>query len=229
MRSWGWALQYGVAIFLAVLAGAVLGSNPLFKGTALGGGLTASHVVQFLGYGGALLVLWFLACRAAMEIPEDAKGLSFLRRLVVPLATLIVLSAGYKVLLLLLTPFLKKTAITVYNWIFVLGIIGAVFWLILRSYRTSVLLVDTLAPLGPAGQPAAPSAPGSCLLCGAPVVPAMKSCSRCGQRLDSATCRNCGAPLVLGQKFCGDCGTSVGRVEESWRRIESDETKLREA
>ena len=161
MKSWGWALQYGAAIVLAVLAGAILGSTPLFKGAPLGRGLTASHVVQFLGYGGAILMLWLLACRTAIELPEDAGGLSFLRRLVVPLVTLVVLSACYKVLLLLLTPFLNRTAMTGYNWLFVLGIIGAAFWLILRIYRGSALLVDAQVALGPAGHSAAPSKLGN--------------------------------------------------------------------
>jgi len=49
MQRWGWAVQYGIAIFLALLLGAVLGSIPLFKATTLGAmGLTASSVVQFL-------------------------------------------------------------------------------------------------------------------------------------------------------------------------------------
>jgi len=105
MRAWGWAVQYGTALFLALVLGALLGSIPLFKETIPGTGrLTASDIVQFLGYGTALLMLWMGARRAATQIPEDGRGLSFLGRIVVPLTTLIVVSVGYKVLLVLVRP-----------------------------------------------------------------------------------------------------------------------------
>jgi len=85
MRAWGWAVQYGTALFLALVLGALLGSIPLFKETIPGTGrLTASDIVQFLGYGTALLMLWMGARRAATQIPEDGRGLSFLGRIVVP-------------------------------------------------------------------------------------------------------------------------------------------------
>jgi len=112
MRTWDWIAQYMVAILLALLLGAILGNLSLFQETALGDTkLNAARVVQFMGYGGALLLLWLLGQRAAMQLPEDKKGLSFLRHVIAPLTTLIVISAGYKVLLLLAGPFLDKRVI----------------------------------------------------------------------------------------------------------------------
>src|SRR3990172_6391266 len=200
MRAWGWAVQYGTALFLALVLGALLGSIPLFKETIPGTGrLTASDIVQFLGYGTALLMLWMGARRAATQIPEDGRGLSFLGRIVVPLTTLIVVSVGYKVLLVLVGPFLDQAGTSIYNWVFVLGIIGAALWLILAAYRSSLPLMEALPGVGRARQAAPPEASPACPQCGATVAAGIKFCGQCGQSLASALCRQCRQPLPPGQ------------------------------
>src|SRR5206468_5739137 len=126
----------------ALLLGTILGSIPLFKETSLGNTkLTASGIVQFMGYGSGLLLLWLLGQRAATELPKEGKGLSFLRQVIIPLVTFIVVSAGYKVLWLLVGPFLGPTGKTIYNWIFVVGIVGAASWLAVVWFHHSPLLV----------------------------------------------------------------------------------------
>jgi len=172
-------------MLLALLLGAILGSLPLFKEAVLGNTkLTASHVVQFMGYGGALLVFWLLGRRAAMELPEDGNGLSFLRHVITPLTTLIVLSAGYQVLLLLAGPFLEKTGKTIYNWIFVIGIVAAALCLTLAWFRHSAPVMESLQALGRVGQSGKPQS--------------------------SLPCPKCHSPVPRGMKFCGHCGTSMG-------------------
>jgi len=211
MRPWGWVVQYGIAIVFALLLGAILGSILLFKETTLGAtGLTASDVVQFLGYGSALFLLWLLARQAAIQIPEDGKGLSFLRHVVIPLATLIVVSAGYSVLRLVVSPFLDETSMTIYNWVFVLGIIGTALWLVLTGFQYSAPLIEAFATLGRTRQSGSPETSLSCPQCSEPVTTSMKFCSHCGQSLASLFCRNCNTPLTPGQRFCGKCGTAVG-------------------
>ena len=212
MRTWAWAVQYGMAIVLALLLGAILGSIRLFKEAGLGTtGLNASNVVQFLGYSSALLLLWLLARGATMQIPEERKGLSFVCHTLVPLVTLVVVSAGYNVLLLLVGPFLGETGMTIYNWIFVLGIIGSALWLGVAGYHSSTLLVEAFEALRPAGQPAPPRISFLCPQCGATATAGMKFCGQCGQGLASAFCRQCRQPLTPGQKFCGSCGSAVGQ------------------
>src|SRR3990172_1543399 len=211
MKKWGWVVQYVIAIFLALLLGAILSSIQLFKETSLGiRRLTASDVVQFLGYGSALVLLWLLATRAASQLPEDRKGLSFLRQIVVPLAALIVVSVGYGVVWLLLGPFLDESGTTIYNWVFVLGIVGTALWLALASYRSSALLIEVFAELGKAGQAGFTQSSIPCPQCKAAVTGGMKFCSQCGQTLAAVICRNCGKPIVAGQRFCGGCGAAAG-------------------
>lgn len=206
-----WAGRYLIAMVLALLLGAVLGSIPLFRETGIGStGLTASNVVRFLGYGSAILFLWLLGRTAATQIPEDGKGLSFARQVVEPLVTLIVVIVGHGVLLLLVGPFLGETGRTVYNWIFVLGSVGAALWLVLAGYRGSALLIEEVGAVRRPRAPTPPGTPSTCPQCGATLRPSMKFCNQCGQSLATPRCRQCGYPLAPGEKFCGACGHAAG-------------------
>jgi hypothetical protein len=130
-------------MLLALLLGAILGSVPLFRESVMvGTKLRASHLAQFLGYGGALMFLWLLTHRAAQQIPSTGERMAFLHHIITPLVTLIVLSAGYPVLLILLDPFLAKPVRTIYNWIFVSGIVSVAVWLTIVLFRNSSFLVD---------------------------------------------------------------------------------------
>lgn len=211
MKAWAWAGQYIIAMALALMLAAILGSIQLFAKTNIGAtGVTASNAVRFLGYGGALLLLWLLAHTAAMQIPEDGKGRSFVRHVIEPLATLIVVIVGYKVLLLLIGPFLGKTGTAVYNRVVVFGIVAAAVWLVWAGYRSSASLMEAIAALRPprSSTPLTPRA--ACPQCGATASAGMKFCSQCGRSLASVFCGQCGHALTPGQKFCGSCGKVVG-------------------
>lgn len=184
MRSWGWVGQYAIAILLALLLGAALGSMPLFKETVLvTKKLKASDVAEFMGYGGALLLFWLLARRAATQVPTDPNGVSFLRYVIPPLATLMVVSASYSVLLVVGGPFLTKTGKTIYNWVFIVGIITAAVWLILAWLRHAAPAMESLETLGEVGRNPQPSTTLSCPHCQAPVVGHTTFCGRCGVRV----------------------------------------------
>ncbi|HTL92674.1 MAG TPA: hypothetical protein VL176_10015, partial [Steroidobacteraceae bacterium] len=110
MRSWTWIARYALVLLAALLLGAELAELSVFKQTTLGTPkLTASAAARFLGYSGALIVFWILGRRAALQL-RNAGGCAHLGYLVLPLTTLIVLSAGYDVVLAILRPFLSATA-----------------------------------------------------------------------------------------------------------------------
>jgi len=210
MKTWTWAVQYGIAILLAIVLGAILGSISLFEETILGAtGLAASDVVKFLGYGSALLLLWLFGRQATTRLPENVKVFSFCRHIIVPMVTLIVVVAAYKVVLLITDAFCGNTAITIYNWVFVLGIIGSALWLAIECYRNSSLLIEAFAGLKGAGQPTVSKTSSTCPQCGTTVSVGMKFCSHCGHSLAGVVCQNCGQPLSAGQKFCAACGKAT--------------------
>ncbi|MFO0706278.1 MAG: hypothetical protein U0412_05445 [Nitrospira sp.] len=145
MNARVWMMQYGVAIGLSCFFGLVLGQVPFFRETAVGK-LAASDLVQFLGYGSALVLGWVGARQLNGELPEDWKRLTPYRALIVPLATLVCCLLSYGVLSLLCGPFLTKLTKPFYNWAFILGIVGTVSWLIYTWVFICAPLVVEAAP-----------------------------------------------------------------------------------
>lgn len=130
MKARTWMMEYGVAIILTVLFAVVLGQIPLFRETAVGK-LHASDLVQFIGYGGAMVVAWLGARQLSADPPDDWKWLMPYRALILPVATLTMVAISYGVLLYVCEPFMSKSGKTIYNWFFIAGIVAASVWLIL--------------------------------------------------------------------------------------------------
>jgi len=143
MKKWGWLVQYGVTIALALGLGFLLSQVPLFHETILGSAkLRASQGVQFLSYSGALFVLWRFGQRLAAELPALCPKMGFLCPVIMPLTTLIVVTASHPVCGQVLIPFLGKTGKGVYNWLFVIGIVSAALWLVLSWFMKSAPLLQ---------------------------------------------------------------------------------------
>ncbi len=129
MTTRQWMMQYGVAVLLAVIMGLILGHIPLFKEAAVGK-LRASNLVQFLAYGGAVAMIWLCGRRISHQWPGEWKRFAPVRALLLPVLTLFAVAAGYGVLSFLVDPFLGKPGKSVYNWVFVIGLVGASAWVI---------------------------------------------------------------------------------------------------
>jgi len=143
-ERWVWLLRYVVVIVLALVLAAALGEMELFKATKLGKtGLNAARLVQFLSYGGALAVLWFMAQRTAALLPSGDQRWNVLKSILLPLATLIVVASGQAVLLLVLGPLMSKVWQQAYNWVAIGAIIAAAVWLVAALFTGSA----SLAPL----------------------------------------------------------------------------------
>jgi hypothetical protein len=179
-RDWAWMSRYILVIVIALVLGGVIGELVLFKQTTLGTPkLTASAIAQFMGYGGALLLLWLLGQRAAGRFRSDGGKAAFLSYIIVPLVTLIVVAGAYTVLLAILKPFLDAGLRNTYNWVFVLGITASALWLAIALFQHSEPLVDLFRSEGPDRSDA-----------------------------EAQKCRSCGAPMLAGANFCHVCGTS---------------------
>lgn len=140
-ERWTWLVRYAVVIVLALILAAALGEMDLFKTTKLGrSGLNAARLAQFLGYGGALVVFWLMAQRAAALIPSGDERWKVAKSIVVPLATLLAVTAGQAVLLLVLGPLMSRTWQQAYNWAAVVAIIAAAAWLAAALFTGSASL-----------------------------------------------------------------------------------------
>jgi hypothetical protein len=135
MRAWYWVVNYVVALVLAVLLAGILGDAPLFKSTMLGDtSLNASRLVQFIGYGASLLLFWLLGLRVAAQIPDAPLLPAVIRRLMIPMVTLVTFSGLYNILLLLGDPFLTKSARQLYDWTFVILIMISAAWVTMAGF-----------------------------------------------------------------------------------------------
>ena len=78
-----------------------------------------------------MVIAWIGARQLSAEPPDDWKWLMPYRALVLPVVTLAMVAIAYGVLLYVCDPFMSKSGKTVYNWLFVIGIVAASVWLIL--------------------------------------------------------------------------------------------------
>lgn len=143
-ERWTWVIRYAVVIVAALILGAAFGEMAVFKSTRFGKtGLKAAHLVQFLSYTSALVVLWLAARRAAAMLPSEDPRWNVLKSTLLPVTTLIVISAGQAVLLLVLGPLMNKLWHQIYSWVSVTAIILSAAWLLAAVLTGSA----SLAPL----------------------------------------------------------------------------------
>lgn len=130
-ERWSWVIRYAVVIAAALILAGVFGDMALFKSTRFGKtGLNAARLVQFLGYGGGLFVLWLLARRVADLIPGHDARWNVLKSTLLPLTTLVVIAVAQKVMLLILGPLMTRAGHQIYSWVFISAIILSAVWLL---------------------------------------------------------------------------------------------------
>jgi hypothetical protein len=186
---WVWVRRYAIAFVLVLVLTTLFGHSQIFANAPLAPrGLTAAHLVSFIGYTAALLLLWLAASRAASMLHDDRGWESVGREALVPVATLVVFIMGYGVPLILLRPFVNDTAMAVYNWLFVLAIGGAAIWFALAVYRSADALAPIFGRLARYSREAAAARHEE-----APPPVTKRHCTRCGRELtdEDDVCRSC--------------------------------------
>jgi len=181
--SWNWVGRYVAVVVLALVLGAAIGAMPLFAKTFLvSGKLSAAQLVRFLSYGTALVVFWILGQRLTMALRQRQAGRwTSLQSLILPVVTLIVVSALYSVILLVLGPLLGSALHKVYDWLFILAIIACAVWLIMavlgQADAITEALTGSVRRVGTHGQAVV------CASCGASNAAGATQCARCGKEL----------------------------------------------
>lgn len=143
-RDWVWVGRYVAVMVLSVVLAAALGHMQLFEQTTIGGKLAASHIVEFLGFGAALAVLWMLGQRVTIAIQKLGGKWATLQDLILPVVTLVVVALAYSVVLLLLKPFMGTTAASIFNWVFIVAILACSGWLIMAVFNQTTPLTAML-------------------------------------------------------------------------------------
>jgi len=84
-----WTLQYVLVALVALFAGPILSKLPEAQSFPLTPfGLTGSQTLRLIVEGTGLLILCLLSLRAFRQMPDNGRGFSFLRRLVLPVTIL---------------------------------------------------------------------------------------------------------------------------------------------
>jgi hypothetical protein len=116
-----------------------------------------------------------MALRATRQLRDRGENAGRLGSVMLPLATLVLVSMGYRVSLLVFAPVLSKHARGIYDWLAIFGIIGAALWLGLEVFRQSDRVTDLLRFV--VGRRLATSA---CAKCGELIPGNAKFCGSCG-------------------------------------------------
>jgi hypothetical protein len=150
-KNSAWWIRYLLVIVVTLVLGAALGELGFFQRTSLGAlKLSAANLVRFLGYGSALILLWLLSQRAAQELQSQGGWRTQASHFVLPLATVIIVPAAQPVLLLVLGGLLGPDLRKIYDWLFILGTLGAAVWLVLALYQRLEPLLESLRSEAPA-------------------------------------------------------------------------------
>lgn len=142
-NDWSWVIRHLAVILLLVVLAASLGSMSLFEKTRLGR-LTADHLVQFIGYGAALIVAWMLGRQATITVRKLGGKLLAFQHLILPAMSLLVVALAYSVILLVLKPFLSANLMDIYNWLLIIAILACAGWLVMAVLDKSAALTEIL-------------------------------------------------------------------------------------
>ncbi len=145
-KNWVWIGKYLFVIVVALILGVAIGNLVLFKSATLGTPrLTAAVLVQFIAYGGALGLLWFLGLRLSRQLRDGGGSTSNLATIVLALVTLIVVASAYVVLMQFINPFLPRDLKPFIDWGFILGTLAAAIWLVWALFTDSEALLEAMS------------------------------------------------------------------------------------
>jgi eukaryotic-like serine/threonine-protein kinase len=144
--SWGWIGPYIVVIVLIILVSPLLATLPIFTHTSLPRlGINAAQALRLLADGVCLLMVWLAARRAYDALEETGKGKTFVRAVLYPSASFLIIAAGHKAYEMHGMPILGPPTQPFYSWFFSAGLIGSAAWLTIAWLRHTDALTHSLA------------------------------------------------------------------------------------
>jgi eukaryotic-like serine/threonine-protein kinase len=129
-KSWTWIGPYTFAILAVLLAGPLLSSLAVIQSVSLPYlQLNGAHAIRLVADLLALAILWILALAAAQQIPNKSGGLNFLRNLVLPLTTLVVILFANKAFRTVGLPLIEQMGPSRFAAGFAIALVGSGLWL----------------------------------------------------------------------------------------------------
>ncbi len=182
-QDWNWVGRFVAVIVVSLILAAAIGSMDLFEKTfVIPGKFSAAHLVRFLGYSTALGALWMLGRRATMALQQRGGRWTFMQHLILPVVSLIVVSSSNSVALLVMKPMMNASLNNIYNWVFIVAILGCAAWVVMAVLGQSASLTKAFTSVTERMD-----ASGK-----------IKMCTACGSSND------------VSAKFCRECATKLG-------------------
>ena len=129
-KSWTWIAPYTFAILAVLLAGPLLSSLASVQSVSVPYlQLNGSHAIRLAANLLALAILWILAFTAFQQIPDNGRGSSFFRSLVLPLTTLIVILFANKTFRTVGLPLIEQVGPSRFASGYAIGLVGSGLWL----------------------------------------------------------------------------------------------------
>ena len=129
-KSWTWIAPYTFAILAVLLTGPLVGSLALVQSLSVPYlQLSGAHTIRLTAQLLALTILWFLAFAAYQHIPDNGRGSSFLRTLVLPLTTLIIILFANKSFRTVGLPLIEQIGPSRFTSGYAIGLVGSGLWL----------------------------------------------------------------------------------------------------
>jgi len=129
-KAWNWVVPHMFGILAALLAGPILGRLAAVQAFSIPAlSLSGNAAVRLGADLVALSLLLSLALNAHREIPDNGRGSSFLRHIVIPLAVLTAVIYGDKAFRGVGLPLVESLGPVRYLWAYTFGIIASGLWL----------------------------------------------------------------------------------------------------
>jgi len=146
-KSWTWVAPYTFAILVVLLAGPLLSSLALVQSVSVPHlQLSGPHAIRLAANLLALAILWIFAFVASQKIPDNGRGSSFLRNLVLPLTTLVVILFANKALRTVGLPVIEQLGSSRFAWGYAIGLISSGLWLTAAWVLNRSSLREAFAP-----------------------------------------------------------------------------------
>jgi eukaryotic-like serine/threonine-protein kinase len=129
-KSWTWIAPYTIAILALLLAGPLLSSLAAVQSASVPQlQLSGPQAIRFATNLLALAILWILGFVATQQIPDNGRGLSFLRKLALPVATLIVVLFVNKTFRTVGLSLIEEIGSSRFAWGYAICLVASGLWL----------------------------------------------------------------------------------------------------
>jgi serine/threonine-protein kinase len=146
-KSWTWIAPYTFAILAVLLAGPLLSSLALVQSVSVPYlQLSGPHAIRLGADLLALAILWVLAFAAFQQIPDNGRGSSFLRNIVLPLSTLVVILFANKAFRTVGLPLIEQIGPSRFALGYAIGLVGSGLWLTAAWVLNQSSLREAFAP-----------------------------------------------------------------------------------